>query len=283
MKFLMLVTFLASFVVHADNWQVQHNSKLLNANFVDAGSEKRIFLIVHGTWAHQKMEIISALQSLFEESDISSLAVTLSLGVSDRSGFMKCNYPVYATQDMAVEEIRVWVDTLRGRGFENITIVGHSRGSSQVALYENLHPGTVNALILLAPAVWKKAEVFARYNARSETRIEDILSLAGSSKAALIGPYPLISCTSILAPPATFLSYYGEEIEKHTPAMVRASTVPVHIILGSEDAVVQWTNQDIQSAEHNSRVVIDTVEGAGHFFRDLYLDDVVDLITADGE
>jgi len=284
MKFLMLVVILTSSVVYADSWQVQHNNKLLNASFVDAGSDQHIYLIVHGTWAHQGMEIISSLQTLLEERDVSSLAITLSLGLSDRAGFMSCDKPVHATQDMAVDEIQVWIDTLIEHGFKKITIIGHSRGSGQVALYEKQHPGNVDSLVLLAPSVWRKEAVFTRYNARSDASIEDILTLARSSEAPpLIGPYPLISCDSIMASPQSFLSYYGEGTEKHTPALLQTSTVPVHIILGSEDTIVRWADRDIRAVEKNPRVVIDTVEGAGHFFRDLYLDDVLDLIMADGE
>jgi len=283
MKFLIFLMLLTGLASHADNWQVQLDKKLLNGKFVEAGTDKHIYLIVHGTWAHYGMEIIDSLQNLLEERDQSSLAITLSLGLSDRSGFMQCDNPVYATQDMAVEEIQLWVDTLRKRGFEHITIIGHSRGSSQVAMYENRHPGNVRALVLLAPSVFRKELVSARYNNRSDVRLEDVLNLARSSKARLIGPYPLVTCDSVLAPPNTFLSYYGNRVKKNTPALVMASTVPVHIIQGSEDVIVQWTDQHIHMAENNPRVLINIVDGAGHFFRDLYLDDVVDLILGDDE
>ncbi len=283
MKYILLVVCLSGSTIFADGWQVQHDGRLLNANFVGAGSAKQVYLIVHGTWAHHEMEIITSLQGLLGERNASSLAITLSLGVSERSGFMSCDNPVVATQDMAVDEIRVWVNTLRARGFEWITVIGHSRGSSQVALYEHQHPGSVSALVLLAPAVWRKDAVFTRYNARTDHDINTILEEARSTTAQLIGPYPLINCASVLATPASFLSYYGESVEKNTPALVQSSTVPVQIVLGSLDEVVQWSDDELQRVKANRFVRVDTIDGAGHFFRDLYLDDVTDLIMAADE
>ena len=85
------------------------------------------------------MEIIAGLQSLLEETGENSLAITLSLGLSDRHGFMPCEPPIMANHGEAPAEINRWVEYLKD-DWDEIVVIGHSRGGNQVALFNQAYP-----------------------------------------------------------------------------------------------------------------------------------------------
>lgn len=258
--------------------QIEHNGLILNGNLVaERIQEQPIYLIVHGTWAHQEMEIIVALQTLLEENGLPSLAVTLSLGVSDRHGFLGCEDTVLANYESAVEEIDAWLRMLVEAGWRNIVIVGHSRGGAQVALYRTRYQmPQVRGLVLLAPALWHRDAIHKRYDARAEGTLDQVLQEARSSDAELIGPYALLNCDRAMSPGSTFLSYYAAAVPKHTPDLLAHVDVPVQVFVGSNDEVARWSIADRVAVERLGHVRFVEIDGAGHFFRDLYLDDVVE-------
>jgi hypothetical protein len=47
-------------------------------------------LIVHGSLAHHRMEVIAKLQDNLKTLGVNSLAITLSLGLPKRSGMLDC-------------------------------------------------------------------------------------------------------------------------------------------------------------------------------------------------
>ena len=73
---------------------VQMTYQGLRLNAVLSETDNRdapVFLLLHGTLAHNDMEIMRSLREVLHEEGIASLAVTLSLGVDDRSGMYDCN------------------------------------------------------------------------------------------------------------------------------------------------------------------------------------------------
>ena len=271
----------------AEPLQISHNSLTLNGDLVlaegqtpDKGSP--VFLLVHGTWAHLDMEIIDTLQSLLLENGRTSLAITLSLGVNDRRGFLGCDAPVRADYEAAVDEIDAWVRWLQAQGWRDVILLGHSRGGTQVALFEQRRaPETVSRLVLLAPLMWREEEVRQGYDAESDTPLAQVLAEARASNESLMGPYLLLSCPAVLATPESFISYYDPSILRHTPDIIRALTLPVDVYLGSEDEIAAWRAEDLAVIENLPGIRLIAVAGADHFFRDLYLDEVVeDMLSA---
>lgn len=289
---LLPLVLLLSVAAQGEAIESQYGGLQLNANLViptipptTAPEEAReeIFLIIHGTWAHNQMEIIAALQALLEERGITSLAPTLSLGVDDRKGFLPCESPIMANYGAASEEIDHWVGFLEAQGWRSVTIVGHSRGAAQVALYQNrlarqsATRKSVKRLALLAPMVWRPGEVSSAYERRWQVPLATVLATASrADETELIGPYPLLNCEAVTASASTFLSYYDQALPKDTPTILQDVTVPVTVYLGTEDAAAAWSADDKRHAVINNQVRIVEIDGAGHFFRDLYLDDVVD-------
>ena len=265
----------------AEPVQTTRQQLTLNANYqVPTAARERIFLIVHGTWAHNGMEIIVALQELLAERGVASLAPTLSLGQDNRQGFLACAPELTPNHAAALAEIDHWMGYLERQGWQSVVVVGHSRGGAQVAWYQaSMSNPLVAELALLAPMAWRHSEVAAAYDAQSAVPLTAVLAAAEQSSRQSIGPYRLLRCDNVLAPPSTFLSYYGDGIPKHTPAILHNVTVPVRVFLGSADEVTRWSDEDREVLATQTDMTIIDIDGAGHFFRDLYLDDVVDQLV----
>lgn len=275
MRCLCLVLLAWPLATHSEPIQTSFQGLRLNANLVaPSGPGATAYLIVHGTWAHHGMEIIAALQTALAERGQTSLAPTLSLGMDDRTGFLSCGAPMRANFLAVLDEIDHWVDYLASRGWNEVIIVGHSRGGAQVALYQT-HYGRAARMGLLAPMVWRWSDVTAEYDRHSDTPLEEVLS----DDREVIGPYRLLRCDGVLAPRATFQSYYSPEVSRHTPALLEKITVPATVFLGTDDEITVWTEADRKRALSNRHVRIVEIDGADHFFRDLYLEDVADELV----
>jgi pimeloyl-ACP methyl ester carboxylesterase len=109
-------------------------------------------LLLHDTLAHNRMEILSALQELLRERGVNSLAITLSLGLNERRGLFDCGIEQDHRNEDAIVEIQGWVDWLKQQEAANITLAGHARGGNQIAIYAAKEPdAAVKRLVLIAP------------------------------------------------------------------------------------------------------------------------------------
>src|SRR3546814_10460853 len=96
-------------------------------------------VLVHGTLAHNRMEIMQMLQETLGERGISTLAVTLSMGVSDRRGMYDCAVPHRHSNAMAAAEIGAWIDWAVKQGAAKIGLLGHSRGDRKSTRVNSSH------------------------------------------------------------------------------------------------------------------------------------------------
>ena len=64
----------------------------LNANYINNDSSKTIVVILHGTRGHKKLELIQNLSERFSDSNIDTLSMNLSYGITNRNDdFLPCN------------------------------------------------------------------------------------------------------------------------------------------------------------------------------------------------
>ncbi len=267
--------------VSAQPVQIEHQGLILNGNFEEykpghnPGYSDRIFLIVHGTWAHAGMEIISTLQALLFENDQSSLAITLSLGIDDRTGFMACHSLMTANHGNAAAEINAWIEYL-DEDWQQIVVVGHSRGGNQVTLFNQAYPNLkVSHLVLIAPMSWNEKQSAAAYQEVSGIPLGDVLATArkagkGSIKA------DVLQCEDIEVMATSFLSYYADEPNRNTPELLQTVDRPVLVFQGTEDALAEGYKSQITLVRSNPLVEDYWIDGADHFFRDLYSDELVE-------
>lgn len=267
--------------IDASPIQIRHKDIQLNGelNALNQTGDT-IYLLVHGTWGHGKMEIISGIQSRLEELGENSLALTLSLGINNRQGFMGCSVPIVAQHGEAVEEISKWVEYLSNT-WSKIILVGHSRGGNQVALYNNAavpKQTALDKLVLIAPMTWSKVETELGYKKRFKQDLRGLLT-----KARTYPDDPLfagiVNCDDIAVSAESFLSYYSITPNKNTPELLVNNHRPVLVFLGSEDGLSQNYLDQKARFKTASQVRNISIDGAGHFFRDLYLDELVESMV----
>ncbi|MFA7592610.1 MAG: alpha/beta hydrolase [Thiohalobacteraceae bacterium] len=271
--------------VQAENVQLQHGDLTLNANLAAAQEgwqDGPVLLITHGTLGHNGMEIIATLQDLFAEQAISSLAITLSLGLDDREGMYDCAVPHTHQHTDALDEIGLWRDWLKTQGVREIILVGHSRGGNQTAWFAAERPEpAVRGVVLIAPATWSEAAANAEYRQRYATELAAVLTSAQQRVDTGKGdtwlePTGFLYCADAQVQARTFTSYYTPDHRLDTPILLGDIDVPVLVIAGSADEVVPDVAEKVGPLADGQRIRLEVIEGADHFFRDLYADDVVE-------
>ena len=96
---------------------------------------------------------------------------------------------------------------------------------------------------------------------------------------ALVKPVDFIYCEQTGATAAAFVSYYTPDTDMDTPSLVPAIKLPVLVIAGSEDTAVKGLPEKVEPLADGERVQLMVVDGADHFFRDLYSEDIADAVA----
>jgi alpha/beta superfamily hydrolase len=86
-----------------------------------------------------------------------------------------------------------------------------------------------------------------------------------------------VYCENAKATAAAFVSYGNDDGRKHTPNLLGKITKPVLLIIGSADEVVSDLPAQLKDLAQDN-IQVETIEGADHFFRDLYADEMAEMI-----
>lgn len=279
---------LTSFSVFATGVSQVSKGITLNANLELASGKvigKNIILMTHGTLAHGNMEIMSQLQDLFKENELDSLSINLGLGIDNRKGMYDCATTHTHKHTDAVDEIGLWVDWLKKRGVETITLLGHSRGGNQTAWYAAERADSIiNKVILIAPVTWSKKYADDGYKKRFNADLNTVLAKAelllkqgkGQTVMKNVGH---IYCPDTSVTAESFVSYNRPDIRLDTPSLLKSIKQPVLVIAGSKDKTVKNLDKLVAPMVKKGKIDLSVIDGAGHMFRDLYADDMVDLIV----
>ncbi len=271
----------------AEEVKIKHGGLTLNANLNVASGKKLsdgVVLMVHGTLAHKDMEIIVALQDMLKERVLSSLAVTLSLGIDDRHGMYDCPTPHNHRDGDAMKEIRSWVDWLKIKGASAITLLGHSRGGNQAARYAAGTPDpAVQRAVLVAPATYTPGKPAEGYQRRYKKDLGPILERAqdlaqeGKGETLLEG-VDFLYCPGTSVTAATFADYYRANPDRDTPSVIRRIMLPVLAVAGGGDRINPGFGRKMKH-QPQANVKLAVIEDAGHFFLDLFGEDLADAIA----
>lgn len=258
------------------------NLELADGKTVEDG----VVLLTHGTLAHNQMEIIAALQAALKDRDISSLAPTLSLGVSKRTGMYDCKVTHTHKHSDAMTEIGLWLNWLKAQGAGDVVLAGHSRGGNQTAWFAAREPDpVVSKVVLIAPATWdaaKAADGFAKRHGRPLADVmaeAEALINAGKGDQVLKGA-GLLYCPGSDVTAASFEDYYRVDERFHTPNLMPTIGKPTLVVVGSEDNVVEGLIEATQPLADAGTVELVVIEGADHFFLDFYAEDLADTVEA---
>ncbi len=282
----LLLLSLASQFSQAEPVTLEHKGLVLNANLEtadEAWQEKPVILMTHGTLAHGQMEIMSSLQELFSERGYSSLSISLSLGLSERTGMYDCPVPHNHKHTDALDEIGIWQEWITDQGVESIILLGHSRGGNQTAWYASeLKEGSpVKGVILIAPASNRIDYLAADYKKRYEVDLAPLVEKANKLIAdgkgdTMMENVDFIYCQKTSATAASFASYYADDPRMETPNILKEFSLPVMVFAGSEDTVVINLEEKIEALGGKENIQMSVIDGADHFFRDLYAEDLAD-------
>ena len=236
-----------------------------------------VLILTHGTLAHNKMEIIDTLQTLFVDYGISTLSINLSLGIDNRESAMyDCAIPASHKQEDALAEIDAWQNWLDEQGAGPRWVMGHSRGGNQTAQYTLAHADRVDAQILLAPATWSYEDSISGYNKNSGEDIQQILADAESmSDEAIIDGANILYCEGSGAQVGSLRSYYANNPNYDTPSVLSQTDTPTLVLAGSLDTVVADLPERMADLNKDNIEFV-VIEDADHFFLDLFADEVVD-------
>ncbi len=266
--------------------RIADGGRTLNANLNLADGKKfadGVILITHGALAHNAMEIIVAQQELLAERGFSTLAINLALGLDDRHGMYECSVPHRYRRADAMREIGLWVDWLKAKGTMRITVVGHSNGGNQTARYVIGSPDpSVGGAVLLAPATSSPERTRKGYENRYKTPLAPLVAeaealVAAGKGAEMMAVKGFRYCPDTKVAAATFLDFYGADTKGDTPSLLKDAKIPVLVVAASEDAVIPDLIEKMRGMT-GPRVGLVVVEGADHFFRDLYGEDAADAI-----
>ncbi len=291
-RFLPLALFLAlitglNFPAQSEEVKISFNGLTLNANMEiadDKTFKDGVILITHGTLAHNKMEIIAALQGLLKERGVNTLAINLSLGLDDRHGMYDCAVTHTHKHRDAVPEIAQWVKWLQEKGADKIVLAGHSRGGNQTAQYLlNRNVPKVLGAALIAPATWDRDKQAKSYKDRYKVTVNSLLGKMNRDVIAKKGDtvykdIDFIYCPKTSVTAASFVGYYAEDKFLDTPTVLVRVKQPVHVIAASEDNVVADLPEKMKGVV-NSQIQLSVIQDADHFFLDFFAEDAADLIA----
>ena len=88
----------------------------------------------------------------------------------------------------------------------------------------------------------------------------------------------LLYCPGADVTADSFVSYYRADPRFDTPSILNEIKAPVLVIAGSKDTVVADLPEKMAGKADGKHVVFKVIDGAGHFFLDLYGEDVADAI-----
>jgi pimeloyl-ACP methyl ester carboxylesterase len=259
-------------VAEAEPVQIKPSLLRLNGNLELPSGEKlaneTVVLIVHGTLSHARQETIAALQKNLKERGVASLAITLSLGVDDRQGPRPCE----VLHDYALagvrREIRLWLEWLGAQHAKAVDVLGFSRGGAQVAAIGPELP-TVRRMVLLAPTFATASEQVNSYQRAFGHPLAPELETAHKDPLKA-RPVDFLTCKQAPVLGATFLDAYAEL----PPKLAARTGHPTLVVIAGKDEIVPDLGGKLPS---EVRPVV--IDGASHFFPDLYGEEAADVIA----
>lgn len=244
-----------------------------------------VILMLHGTLAHNSMEIMQNLGSLLKEKGYNTLGINLAYGIDKRpSAMLDCATEHRHRHEDAVAELDTWMKWLQARGADKITLLGHSRGGNQVAWYAAEHTDApFQKVVLVAPATWDAENIASEYAERYGKPLAPFLREAEKKVEAgkgdtLMEVPGFVYCEKARATADAIVSYYRNDARKNTPDLLEKIKQPVLVVTGSEDDVVADLPDRLKAVKQ-ANVQVETVDGADHFFLDLYGDELADKVA----
>lgn len=241
-----------------------------------------VVLLTHGTFAHNRMRLMTDLQHLLGARGITTLAITLSLGVDQRRGMYDCARPHRHRHTDSLDEIGAWLGWLRDAGADNIVLLGHSRGGNQTAWFaaERLSDGDdIKAVVLVAPMTWSQTHAHKFYQQHHGLDIRPVIEHAKSVDGdEMLTDVPFLFCPKTTAAAGSYLSYHGDDPRLDTPTLMPAIPRPMLVIAAENDEITEDLPQRTEAVKP-ADLKLAVVPGADHFFKGPFAEQAADAIA----
>lgn len=141
----------------------------------------------------------------------------------------------------------------------------------------------MKAVVLLAPDT-RETNNAAAYQQRHKKSLAPVLELAqkmvrAGKSDALLEHTDFLYCSDTTVTANTFVSYYGPDPRLDTAYLIPKIKKPTLVVLAGSDEIIVSGKKFMPLAD-GVHVQLKVIDGASHFFPDLYADDAVDAITA---
>ena len=263
-----------------------HNGLTLNANLKSNPQSDTIFILVHGTRGYKDMEIIKSLSQRILDYGHSSLSINLSYDIDNRaSEFLSCDRVHTHNEHTSINEIVSWYRYLENQDYKNIYFIGHSRGAFNVIQAMALINNNNIKAYLLAPVIDTYLGTKNYYDQEHNLPYETLIN--NKDEFIISDRYPSINflfCENAKVSSSTFRSYLdlskNQTLYPFTFSIIdllKDTNSSVTIFSGTDDEILLDSYKKLNKINQSniSHILIDE---ADHFFRDIYLDDVVDII-----
>ena len=256
----------------------------LNANYINNDTSKIIVLILHGTRGHKKLELIQTLLERFSDSNIDTLSMNLSYGITNRNDdFLPCDIIHDHLNSKSLSEIRLWFDFIKQKNkYEKIILLGHSRGGLNIAQFYSSLPDDnkdiISNVIMLAPISDEYLDIIERIkNNPLKQKIKN-----NSIDDDEVIKIDFMSCNNAEVRYATYKDYThitSTDIGSRGSliGLLNSFSVKTLIITASDDDITPDTHERVSSID-NRHINVVQIDDADHFFRDLYFDDMFDAV-----
>jgi len=286
---LFLIVFVATNSVFASSKNIKITTDegiVLNANLLKNSENDSVFMIVHGTRGFKSMEIIKSLEQNIFDKGHDVLSINLSYGFTNRSdSFLSCDIVHTHKEHESVSEIIDWYRYLLSKNYKKIIMVGHSRGGLNVIQAVELINDNNIELHLLAPIVDTYQGTRDYYVVEHNLPYEEVIQ--NNDEYIISDRYPPINflfCENALVSSSSFRSYLDFSENRNSYPftfnilkLLNQSNNKVFIYSGTSDEILLDSYKMLESID-NINVTHYIIDDGDHFFRDIYIEDVIDIM-----
>tara|TARA_B100000945_G_C20305682_1_gene560234 strand:+ start:52 stop:936 length:885 start_codon:yes stop_codon:yes gene_type:complete len=276
------IAFPETATIHLDITYSGKNLKI-NADYhTHTRTHNTVAIAIHGTRGFKTMEVISVLSDNLLDLKIDTIAPNISYGINNRQNeFLSCDIEHLHNRYSNIDEIVRWFLFALEKDYQEIILIGHSRGGQDVMhAYRKIledYPNEskkISSIVLLAPLTDNMNDISNHIKKSSNMTISEVLN---KDKNAVI-QIDFMNCANVNVKVSSFLSYYNLSSHEEMTHILKNVAINTYIFSASEDEFAPKTHSKI-SGINNTYVKLMKIDGSDHFFRDLYLDEVIENLT----
>lgn len=246
------------------------SGKMASANFQAGKKGQPAVLVLHGFLQTRAFPTVASIVEAASTAGYTTLAPTLTLGISRRNKSLPCEAIHMHTLDEDAAEVAFWVRWLVQKGHSRIILVGHSYGSVQLLAYMGRNPAPAVKQLLMISLTDVELKQSAQQRARLAQELRD--RLAKKNNALVEAEFG--QCKKYVSPPAPLLSYLAMSRNSILEALAQ-NQVATEVIMGAKDDRMgpDWVENLVSRG-----IVVRVIPDASHFFDNQYEFDLQEAV-----